>query len=74
MAPSALIKTLRHKYKLNQTELADILCVDQATVSRWQRGVVPIDPLAYRVLLWVWKGFDPITHEHTHSINHTWRK
>ena len=67
-----LIKHLRRKYGLTQADLAGILCVDQGTISRWQRGIVPVDPLAYRVMLWCWKSFDPITHEHTHNIKPVW--
>lgn len=33
-----LIKSLRSRENLTQGDLADYLCVDQTTVSRWERG------------------------------------
>jgi len=42
----ALIKRLRFLSSLKQSELAQQLCVDQGTISRWERGVyVPDIPL-----------------------------
>lgn len=33
------VKELRDKLMLNQQEFADLMAVDVATVSRWERGV-----------------------------------
>ena len=34
-----VIKELREKKKLTQKELAEILCVSEKTISKWENGV-----------------------------------
>ena len=37
------IRSLRTRWGLNQKALADLCDVNQATVSRWERGLLPLD-------------------------------
>lgn len=36
---AATIRQLREKKRLTQKELADILCVSDKTISKWETGV-----------------------------------
>jgi transcriptional regulator with XRE-family HTH domain len=37
------VRRIRGSMKLTQAELADLLGVTQATVSRWEAGKLPVD-------------------------------
>ena len=55
----ALIKRLRFLASLKQCELAQQLGVDQATVSRWERGVYVPDIQLQRVLREKFRDLQP---------------
>lgn len=42
MESMATVKDHRKKAGLNQSEVADLVGVDQSIVSRWERGLIPI--------------------------------
>ncbi|MFZ1990849.1 MAG: helix-turn-helix transcriptional regulator [Alphaproteobacteria bacterium] len=42
LANGALIRALRVRAGMKQAHLAEIMCVSQATVSRWERGALPL--------------------------------
>lgn len=48
---SAKLRLYRRRMGLKQWALADMLGVDQSTVSRWERGSRPIDERIWRELL-----------------------
>ncbi len=51
MQPSRDVRLDRMRLGLTQSQLADLLGVTLATVSRWERGVSPPDPGALTLLL-----------------------
>lgn len=63
------LRSFRRRMGLKQWALADLLGIDQATVSRWERGSRPVDARIWRTLVEMERSRDPATFHPTPGLD-----
>ena len=67
MTIGELLRESRQKLKLNQSEVAEAIGVDRATVNRWEKGIINIDRKRIETICTV-LHIDPVIFCHPNEV------